>query len=222
MSKYDQLLTGWTSNSNQFSKLQHDLSAQLYWEGEGILSRNEERLTRWNTKIHRTSLSCWLSDPSHSLGLDVSRQVLENYLDTIFVFDGMLVYHAITTHWTVIMSLRLLLSDILTFMSKIDSTNIPVNHRDISREHQIQLMTDARNVLRTICYATDTDSKAVAPFAFTAAFQLTVKVLDREISTSATAVEQHESSLQEYLALRDLATKYLQWASRTKIPVTMV
>ena len=117
------------------------------------------------------------------------------------------------------LSLYLLLSDVLTLMVRTNVDGMPANSRQKIEDHRIQLMKYALNVLRTVCYATHTESRAVAPFAFATVFQLTVAVLERECKSLQAAAGSNEDRIRRCEGLKSLAVRYLDWAMQNKIPV---
>lgn len=132
------------------------------------------------------------------------------YFNTILTFRTMLEYHSITLYWTIIMSLRLLLSDMLALMVRIGTAGMPPNTRDKIEDHRIQLMEYALNVLQTICYATHAENRAVGPCVVTAAFQLTIAVLERERNfLQAEPAGSNEDRIQRCDGLKALAVRYL-------------
>ncbi|KAF4470576.1 hypothetical protein FALBO_2512 [Fusarium albosuccineum] len=123
-SQFDQLLrdrlTAIAEDSSQ--RLVH-----LHNKVEIMLSQNESRLARWRTKVCEISLSSWLSNHQDTVTDPIADEFwnsmtgpnVRSCFDTVFTFRTMLEYHSITLYWTVIMSLRLLLSDMLAFMARI-------------------------------------------------------------------------------------------------------
>ncbi|KAJ5081042.1 hypothetical protein N7456_013280 [Penicillium angulare] len=92
----------------------------------------------------------------------------------------MLEYHSLTLYWTITMSLRLVLSDMLIYVISTGMDGIPASSAGKVEDNRVQLMDYAINVLRTICYAIDTENRAIGPFVFATAFQLAIAVLERE------------------------------------------
>lgn len=229
MDQYDQLRTKLTDPRGRRDDENHNrILMQLYNTAETILYRNEERLTLWNLNVRQISLSSWPSlhqdvaaDPisGHFWSL-INGGDLQPYFETVLSFRTMMEYHAITLYWTIVISLRLLLSDILTLMVKTDAKEMPVNPRQTIGEHRIQLRKYALNVLQTICYATLKESRTVAPFFFATAFQLTVAILERECK-SLQASGDNEDGIRRCKSLKSLAVGYLDWAIQNKIPVKM-
>lgn len=227
MARFDQLLTKRSTVTGLDSEDSNQILIDLYDTAENILSRNEARLARWNTNICEISLSSWLSlypdmatDPiSGSFWSSMNEGDVRSYFDTVLTFRTMMEYHSFTLYWTIIMSLRLLLSDMLTLMITTNVDGMPANSRHKVEDHRIQLMKHALNVLRTICYATHTESRAVAPFAFATAFQLTVAVLERECKSLQAAAGSNEDGIRRCESLKSLALRYLNWAMQNKIPV---
>lgn len=217
MAQFDQLLTKRSTATGLDSEDSNQILIDLYDTAENILSRNEARLARWNTNICEISLSSWLSlyqdmatDPiSGCFWSSMNEGDDRSYIDTVLTFRTMLDYHSITMYWTIIMSLRLLLSDMLTLMVRTNVDGMPANSRQKIEDHRIQLMKYALGVLRTICYATHTESRAVAPFAFTTAFQLTVAVLERECKSLQAAAGSNEDRIRRCEGLKSLAVRYL-------------
>jgi hypothetical protein len=222
MAQLDQLLTKTSTATNLDNELSDETLIDLYDTAENILSRNEARLARWNTNICELPLASWLS-----LHQDVAADPISgcfygeirSYFDTVLTFRTMMEYHSITLYWTIIMSLRLLLSDMLTLMVKANIEGMPSNSRAKIEDHRIQLIKYSLNVLRTICYATHIESRAVAPFAFATAFQLTVVVLERECKSLRAAVVSNEDGIRRCEGLKSLAVRYLDWATQNMIPV---
>lgn len=91
----------------------------------------------------------------------------------------MLEYHSITLYWTVIILLRLLLSDMLISMVRIGMNAMPANSRQRIQDHRVQLNDHALKVLQTICYAIHMENKTLGRFVFATAFQLAIAVLER-------------------------------------------
>jgi hypothetical protein len=195
----------------------------LYGTAENILSLNESRFALWNMDICEVSLSSWVSQYQDMANDPISgyfwNEDVQTYFSTVLTFRTMLEYHSITLYWTIIMSLRLLLSDMLTLMVKTNVEGMPIDSRDKIENHRIQLMKYALNVLRTICYATHMESRSVAPFALVTAFQLTVAVLERECNSLQAAAGSDEESTRRCEVLKVLAVRYLDWAMQNKISV---
>jgi hypothetical protein len=227
MAQFDQLFTKWSTATGLDSEDSNQVLTDLYDTAENILSRNETRLARWNTNICEIPLSSWLSlyqnmatDPiSGSFWSNMKEGDVRLYFDTVLTFRTMMEYHSITLYWTIIMSLRLLLSDMLTLMVRTNVDEIPANLRLKIEDHRIQLMKYALNVLRTIFYATNMESSAVAPFAFVTAFQLTVAVLEQECKSLQATAGSNEDRIRRCEGLKSLAVRYLDWAMQSKIPV---
>lgn len=202
----------------------------LYDQIESTLSQNEARLARWKRNVSEISLASWLllhqdmATDSISGGFWTSMNEPDIWpcFNTVFNFRTMLEYHSITLYWTIIMSLRLLLRDMLTFMIRIDIDGMSASLQQKIEDHRIQLMNAALSVLRTICYATCTENRAAGPFVFATAFQLTIVVLERERSfLQAAAAGSSRDSIQRCDKLKSLAVRYLDWAMQNKIPVKM-
>ncbi|KAJ5087927.1 hypothetical protein N7456_011543 [Penicillium angulare] len=226
MAQYDQLLTEQSFvTDNQDSD---QLLLDMYNNAELILSRNESRLEGWKAHVSEVTLSSWLSlhpevgaDPvSAEFWSIIHGGDTQPYFDTIFSFRTMMEYHALALYWTIVMTIRLLLSDLLTLMVKRASQKIPPNAEDMIKAHHAQLMKYSLNVLQAICYATLEKSRAVAPFFFASSFQLTVLVLDRECKYLQ-AAGKGEVEIRRCEGLKNLAMRYLDWASQSKIPVKM-
>ena len=229
MARFDQLLTRRSNSTELDDEDSNQILLNLYDTAESILSQNEARLARWNTNICEISLSSWLSlyqnmatDPlSGRYWPGMNEQDVRSHFDTVLTFRTMMEYHSISLYWTIIMSLRLLLSDMLALMVRTNAGGLPANSRQKIEDHRIQLMKYALNVLRTICYATHTESRAVAPFALTTAFQLTVVVLERECKSLQAEGGKKEEKIRRCDGLKSLAVRYLDWALQYKIPVTI-
>lgn len=195
----------------------------LYGTAEKILSLNESRLALWNMDISEVSLSSWVSLHQDMANDPISgyfwNEHVQTYFSTVYTFHTMLDYHSITLYWTIIMSLRLLLSDMLTLMVKTNIDGIPMDSRNKIENHRFQLMNYATNVLRTICYATHMESRSTAPFVLVTAFQLTVAVLERECNSFQAAPGNDEESIRRCEGLKVLAVRYLDWARQNKISV---
>jgi hypothetical protein len=224
------------STKSQFDQLLNERSTgtvdsnptliHLYNQVETILSQNEAQLARWNTNVSEISLPSWLTlhqdmatDPiSAGFRSSMNEPDIRPCFDTVLDFRTMLEYHAITLYWTIIMPLRLLLGDMLTLMVRIGIEGMPANSGQKIEDHRIQLMKYALNVLKTICYATHTENRAVGPFVFATAFQLTIAVLERERSSLEVA-ESNQDRIRRCDGLKSLAGRYLDWAMQNKIPV---
>lgn len=144
-----------------------------------------------------------------------------SYFHTVLTFRTMLEYHSITVYCTIIMSLRLRLNDMLSLMVSRNVHGMPPFSRGKIEDHLTRLMAHALNVLRTICYATQTESRAVTPFAFTTAFQLTVSVLERECKSPQAATGSDEDMIRNCEGLKRLALRYLDWAVQNKTSIKM-
>lgn len=226
MAQFDQLLEKVSHARETDNEYVKEMLIDLHETAESLLSRNEARLALWNKNICEISFSSWLSlsqdmpiDPISGCSWVDVRKDIGSYFDTVLTFRTLLEYHSITTYWTIIMSLRLLLSDMLTLMVRTDENGMPANSRQKIEDHRIQLMKYALNVLRATCYATHTESNAVAPFAFATAFQLTVAVLERECKSLQAATGDNEDKIRRCEGLKSLAVRYLDWAMRNKVPV---
>ncbi|KAJ5287113.1 hypothetical protein N7478_002799 [Penicillium angulare] len=226
MAQYDQLLTEQSFVTENQDSVQ--LLLDMYNHAELILSRNELRLKGWKAYVSEVTLSSWLSlhpevgaDPiSADFWSIINGGDDEPYFDIIFSFRAMMEYHALTLYWTIVMTIRLLLSDLLTLLVKKASEKIPANAEEQIKAHHAQLMKYSLNVLQAICYATLSKSRAVAPFFFASSFQLTVLVLDRECKYLQ-ADEKSEVEIRRCEGLKSLAIRYLDWASQNKIPVKL-
>ncbi|KAF7547529.1 hypothetical protein G7Z17_g7680 [Cylindrodendrum hubeiense] len=226
MAQYDQLLTKMSTASREDDEDHGRILIELYDTTESILSRNEARLAYWDSNIREVSLSSWLSlhqdvaaDPvAGHFWSSINGGDLQLYFDTVFSFRTMMEYHSIALYWMIVMSLRLLLSDMLTLMPKANAPGIPANPQQEIEHHRIQLMKYALKVLQVICYATLTESRAVAPFFLAAPFQLTIAVLERECK-SLRAADGNEGSIRRCESLKSLAVRYLDWSVQNKIPV---
>ncbi|KAH6880656.1 hypothetical protein B0T10DRAFT_581188 [Thelonectria olida] len=187
MAQYDQLLTKMSTTSRLDNEDPGHVLSDLYSTTESILSRNEVRLACWNSNIREISLSSWLSlhqdvaaDPiSGHFWSRINGADVQPYFETIFSFRSMMEYHSIAVYWTIVMSLRLLLSDMLTLVPRTNAYGLSTNPEQMIESHRIQLMKYSLKVLQAICYSTLAESRAVAPF-LAAPFQLTVVVLERE------------------------------------------
>jgi hypothetical protein len=213
-SQFDQLLR---NRSTAIGESSSPSLVHLYDKVEIILSQNESRLARWNTNVCEIPLSSW-----PSLHQDMATDLISgsSYFNTILTFRTMLEYHSITLYWTIIMSLRLLLSDILALMVRIGANRMPPNTRDKIEDHRIQLMRYALNALQTICYAAHAENRAVGPFVVTTAFQLAIAVLERERTfLQAEPAGSSEDRIRRCDGLKALAVRYLDWAVQNKIPV---
>lgn len=227
MAQFDQLFTNRSTATGFESEDSNRRLIHLYDKAENILSQNEARLARWNKNICEISLSSWLSlhqdaatDPvSGCFWSSMNEPDVRGYFDTVLTFRTMLEYHSITLYWTIIMSLRLVMSDMLTFMVRTGVDGIPANSRHKIEDHRVQLMKYALNVLQTICYATHTESRAVGPFVVATAFQLTVAVLERERKSLQAAAGSNQDRIRRCDGLKNLAVRYLDWAMQNKIPV---
>lgn len=117
------------------------------------------------------------------------------------------------------MLLRLLLTDMLDLMGQFDDNTIAFNTQQQAEDHRIQLMKYTVNVLQIICYAKDTESRAVGPFVFVTAVQLATAALEREQK----ALQQGEvgdiGGMEWCNKLKALALEYLEWSTKNKIPV---
>ncbi|KAJ3526805.1 hypothetical protein NM208_g11011 [Fusarium decemcellulare] len=231
----DALMTDVTtivSTTSQFDQLLRDRSTaiaedssqrlvHLHNKVEIILSQNESRLARWRTKVCEISLSSWLSYHQDTVTDPIADEFWNSMIgsnvrscfDTVLTFRTMLEYHSVTLYWTVIMSLRLLLSDMLAFMARIGMDGIHPSIRDKIEDHRMQLMKYALNVLQTICYATHAENRAVGPFVVTTAFQLTHAVLERERNfLQAEAAGSNQDRIQKCDGLKAVAARYLDCA----------
>jgi hypothetical protein len=145
MAQFDQLFAKWSTATGLDSEDSNQILTDLYDTAENILSRNETRLARWNTNICEIPLSSWLSlyqnmatDPiSGSFWSNMKEGDVRLYFDTVFTFRTMMEYHSITLYWTIIMSLRLLLSDMLTLMVRTNVDEIRANLRLKIEDHRI-------------------------------------------------------------------------------------
>lgn len=199
----------------------------LYNQVEIILSQNEARLVRWKRIVSEIPLSLWLSlhqdmatDPiSSGFWTSMNEPDVRPCFEHVLTFRTMLEYHSIALYWTIIMSLRLLLSDMLIFMVRSGIDGMPDNSREVIEDHHIRLMKYAVNVLQTICYATHTENRVVGPFVFATAFQLTIAVLERERSSLQAEAESDQHKIRSCDGLKNLAVQYLDWAMQNKIPV---
>ncbi|KAF2503124.1 hypothetical protein BU16DRAFT_30061 [Lophium mytilinum] len=229
MAQFDQLLAQRSTAPGLNTKGSNQILIDLYDTAEDILSRTEVRLARWNTNICEISFSSWLSlyhdmatNPISGLfWSNINEGEFRSYLDSVLTFRNMLEYHSVTMYWTIIMSLRLLLSDMLTLMVWTNVDGMPANSPQRIEDHRIKLMKYALNVLQTICYATHMENREVAPFVFATAFQLTVAVLERECKSLREAAGNHENRVMRCEGLKSLAVRYLDWAVQNKIPVTI-
>ena len=226
MAQFDQLLAKKSTVTGLHSVNSKQTLIDLYNTAQNILSRNEARLARWKTNICEVPLSSWLllhrdvaTDPiSRLFWSGMNEKGVRSCFDTFLTFRTMMDYNSITLYWTIIMSLRLLRIDMLTLMITRNPGGMPANARQMIEDHRIQLMKYALNVLQTICYATLVESRAVAPFSVTTAFQLTVAVLERECE-SLQAAGGNEGGIRKCESLKRLAVRYLDWATRNTIPV---
>ncbi|KAF3759885.1 hypothetical protein M406DRAFT_358638 [Cryphonectria parasitica EP155] len=132
----------------------------------------------------------------------------------------MMEYHTIILYWTILMSLRLLMRDMLALMAKMTAHELPAQPRQTIEDHRVQLMSYALKVLQAICYATLPESRAVTPFFLATAFQLTVAVLDQE-HKSLQAAGSNQETIRRCGSLKSLAAHYLDWAMQNKIPIKL-
>ncbi|KAJ6789494.1 hypothetical protein PWT90_00295 [Aphanocladium album] len=202
-----------------------DRLAPLYNSACRILSDNEARLARWKIKICEVPLASWpyrdqSPDPISSLFWSrMNERDLRPCFETVFTFRTMLDYQSVTLYWTVIILLRLLLADMLDLMRQYDEDLTAFDAQQQAEDHRIQLKKCALNVLQTICYATDTESRAVGPFVFVTAFQLATTALEREHEALQREASGDTTGLDRCDKLRGLALQYLDWATKNKIPV---
>lgn len=227
MAQFDQLIKR-SSLPGSSNSAEHDrVLFDLYTTAESVLARNEAGLSIWNPHISEISRDDWISSHPDTDSDNTSAQVsaaLNNSavrpdFERLLTFRTLMEYNSITTYWTIIISLRLLLSDMLILMVRTRSNRAPLEAQRSIQEHRNQLMRYSLKVLRTTCYATYTENHAAAPFAFVAAFQLAVAVLDRESHFIGAAETNRELQIRRYQGLKAVALRYLDWAMTNKIPV---
>ncbi|KAJ3495304.1 hypothetical protein NLG97_g3491 [Lecanicillium saksenae] len=221
MAQFEQLLNSDCSTDSLFYRL-----APLYNSATRILSDNEARLARWKPpKICEVPLPSWpyrdqSPDPiSSKFWARMNEADLRPCFETVFTFRTMLDYQSVALYWTIIMLLRLLLADMLKLMAQFDDNTIASNAQQQAEEHRIRLMKYALNVLQTICYATDTESRAVGPFVFVTAFQLATAALEHEHRALQRDAVGDVGGMERCDKLKALALEYLEWSTKNKIPV---
>lgn len=195
---------------------------------EDFLARNEAHLAAWSLHIHKVSASSWLSSHpelchDHVASAFWSRQMqpaVQTCFSTVLTFGNMLKYQSVSLYWTIIILLRLLLSDILALMGTTKLYSESTNWKDEYDNHRHQLMKYAQMVLQTISYATCKENREAGPFVFATAFQVAACVLHRECSLLREPGCSRDA-IQQCGNLKSLAVYYLDWITQNKIPVRL-
>ncbi|KAI1394363.1 uncharacterized protein F4822DRAFT_424842 [Hypoxylon trugodes] len=196
-------------------------------KADAILNRVETQLMYLDMATYETPLIIWLSrhrnvgaNSTRDFWLTVSLD-LQSVVDTVLSFPTMREHHIVTLFWTTAMSLRLLLSDMLTTM-----LTIPPLHDIYDQvlgeieQHRIKLMGYAQKVIHTIGYGALKENRAVAPFFLATAFQMAIVTLERECETLR-ACGRDKDTISRCERMKDLAVLYVEWAAQNKIPIKM-
>ncbi|CAH0048164.1 unnamed protein product [Clonostachys solani] len=200
----------------------------LYHEAETLLSQTELSATGWQTMVHEVPITECQSNPSgdqeeakdHSKFWHMFEQDLHSLFDTLLHFHSMHEYQAFTLYWTIVISLRLQLSDVVSMMMAINSQFIPADPEKEIHRHRTQLVRYAENVLRAIAFAENVANRRLAPFFITTAFQMTTVVLEKECEVLR-GEHGNLEIIHRYEAMKALAWRYMKWGLQSKIPIKL-
>jgi len=224
MAQYDRILARLRDTTLEDNVEAQQSLADLYREAHAILRPIEEELHgRWTTTMSETPLAEWLLSRQAADSLDrdqvwasISHDV-HALIDSVFSFKTMRDYHAVSLHWTTVMSLRLLISDILAVLMTVQSRQLlPGDPMAEIEHHCAQLTRYTQKVLQVIPYVQQPNIRTLAPFFLATGFQMATVILERQCRTLRTGGA-GEAEIRQCEETQTLIARYMDWVAKSKI-----